>query len=174
MADTVRSKSALIALYADNNTGDISEQDHRDVLATLLGNYAGLSVAGGSTPQSLNTTPAKLTAFTANMAAADMTPAYASANITMAVAGVVKVDAVINAFGEAGITYIFSFAINTTVQSAFKAKYTATATELFTVHLSGLLTVSAGQAISVYGESDAGGGANLTVVNAQLIVLGRG
>jgi hypothetical protein len=36
MADTFRTKSALLALLADNTAGDISAQDFRDVLVSLI------------------------------------------------------------------------------------------------------------------------------------------
>lgn len=36
MADTQRTRAALIAMFADNNTGEISEQDLRDFLVTVM------------------------------------------------------------------------------------------------------------------------------------------
>ncbi len=52
MAQTERTYAEILALLADNVTGDISPQDHRDVVASMLGGYAGLiqSVAGGTDP----------------------------------------------------------------------------------------------------------------------------
>ncbi len=52
MAQTERTYAEILAILADNVTGDISPQDHRDVVASMLGGYAGLiqSVAGGSDP----------------------------------------------------------------------------------------------------------------------------
>lgn len=35
MSDTARTEAALLALYADNSTGDISAQDLRDLVATV-------------------------------------------------------------------------------------------------------------------------------------------
>ena len=36
MADTQRTRAALLALLADNVTGNISPQDHRDSLVTIM------------------------------------------------------------------------------------------------------------------------------------------
>lgn len=50
MADTIRTRADLQTLLADNTTGDISPQDHRDVLVSVLGVFGQLyshdSVAG--------------------------------------------------------------------------------------------------------------------------------
>lgn len=59
MADTARSTSDLLALLADNTTGDISPQDVRDVLASFV-DYASLelSAVGGPVVMSaVGTTP---------------------------------------------------------------------------------------------------------------------
>lgn len=42
MPDTQRTKTALLALLADNVTGAISEQDMRDILVSNMGAYGGL------------------------------------------------------------------------------------------------------------------------------------
>lgn len=61
MADTVRTKSSLLSIYADNSAGDIDEQDGRDLIVSVLGCYAMLYVTGNSTAQTgLSTTPATL------------------------------------------------------------------------------------------------------------------
>lgn len=42
MADTQRDTGSLLTLYADNTTGDISPQDLRDGIVSILGAYGGL------------------------------------------------------------------------------------------------------------------------------------
>lgn len=44
MPDTERNLTALLALYADNTTGDISPQDLRDGIVSILGGYGGLKI----------------------------------------------------------------------------------------------------------------------------------
>lgn len=48
MADTQRLKSALIALLADNSTGEISEQDIRDMLVSIMGSQTITTVSGAT------------------------------------------------------------------------------------------------------------------------------
>ena len=52
MAQTERTYTEILALLDDNTTGEISPQDHRDVVASILGGYAGLiqSLSGGPDP----------------------------------------------------------------------------------------------------------------------------
>lgn len=59
MADTARTTAALLALLADNSTGDISAQDLRDMLATLLDHgEQSLTIAGSTvTMSAVGTTP---------------------------------------------------------------------------------------------------------------------
>jgi len=44
MADTVRTKSALLALFPDNIIGDISAQDQRDFLVSTMGSITRTAV----------------------------------------------------------------------------------------------------------------------------------
>jgi len=49
MADTIRTRAAVLTLLADNTSNDISPQDHRDGVVSMFGVYAMMSVQGNST-----------------------------------------------------------------------------------------------------------------------------
>ena len=49
MADTVRTRTALLALLANNTTGDISPQDLRDFMVSTFGGRAIRTVTGDAT-----------------------------------------------------------------------------------------------------------------------------
>ena len=51
MTDTARSLTALQTLLADNSAGDISAQDLRDMLVSILGVYGGLYCTAGASAQ---------------------------------------------------------------------------------------------------------------------------
>jgi len=55
MADTVRERATLIGLLADNSTQQISEQDDRDVLMSIMGVYAQLYLTAGASAISVGT-----------------------------------------------------------------------------------------------------------------------
>ena len=50
MADTRRVLSALLTLFADNTAGDISPQDMRDLVVSVVNNRAIRTVTEGFTP----------------------------------------------------------------------------------------------------------------------------
>lgn len=92
MADTNRTLAAILALLADNTTGDISPQDLRDSIISVFANYALIGVAGGATGQTTNATPGtfdKVTGFTTDGLAAGAVAANAvSDKLTVSVDGV--------------------------------------------------------------------------------------
>jgi len=51
MADSVRTRTSLLSLYADNSTQNISPQDLRDGIVSVMGVLAHLYVTGNSTAQ---------------------------------------------------------------------------------------------------------------------------
>ena len=89
MADTSRTLAAVLALLADNSTGDISPQDIRDAIVSVFANYAAIGVEGGSTAQtSISATPAKVTGFTTDgLHAGALTHNAANDKLTATVAG---------------------------------------------------------------------------------------
>ena len=48
MADTERTIAELLALFADNTSGDISEQDCRDLIVTFAAAFGGLYIEGNA------------------------------------------------------------------------------------------------------------------------------
>lgn len=172
MADTVRSRTALLALLADNVSGDISAQDMRDVLVSLHGVYGQIYTAAGATAQSLDTTAAKLTGFAANGSSAGTTPDHSNDRITVGTDGIYLVHGQFSAIGETGTTYILQLRNNAAAVDQAKAKFTASMTvgDVASISFIGLVSLSANDMLTVYGESDDAGGADLTLVEAQLTV----
>ena len=81
MADTIRTRAALLALLTDNITGNISAQDMRDVLVSLFGVYGMISTQDGSTAQNSITSFVKLANWTHSGPSLGLTPAHASGQI---------------------------------------------------------------------------------------------
>lgn len=48
MADTARTIAELLAFFADNATGDVSEQDCRDLIVTFSNSFGGLYMEGNA------------------------------------------------------------------------------------------------------------------------------
>jgi len=60
MADTVRNRADLLALFGDNTTGDCTPQRLRDGIVSILGVAAQLYATGASTGQTMGTSPTTL------------------------------------------------------------------------------------------------------------------
>lgn len=172
MTDTIRDRTTLLTLLADNVSGDISAQDMRDVLVSLHGVYGQIYVTGGAAAQSLDTTPAKLTSFAANGSSAGTTPDHTNDQITVGTDGVYLVSGQFSAIGETGTTYILKLRNNAVAVDQATAKFTTSLMvgDAVSASFVGLVSLSASDVLTVYGESDDAGGANLTLVEAQLVV----
>lgn len=93
MADTVRTRAALLALLPDNMTEDISPQDLRDVVVSLHGVYGEMSIQAGASAQgSISTTPAIVTGWNTNGLSDGTTPDHTTNGITITEAGIFVVD----------------------------------------------------------------------------------
>lgn len=171
MVDTIRDRATLITLLVDNVSGDISAQDMRDVLVSVHGVYGQIYVTGGAAAQSLTTTPAKLSGFTANGLGVGATPDHTNDQITVGTDGVYLVMGQFSAISETGTTYILKLRNNAVAVDQATAKFTGSMTvgDVISASFVGLANLSANDVLTVYGESDDAGGANLTLVEAQLV-----
>lgn len=92
MADTIRTRSQLLDLLADNQTGDIGAQDMRDMLVSLMGVYGSiLDTENGSSQTVVASVPEKLINFTENGLAVGMTPDFANNDLQVEHTGVYQV-----------------------------------------------------------------------------------
>ena len=172
MADTIRDRSAIIALLPDNTSGEISPQDLRDFAVSTWGVYGGLSFYNNGSAQSLNTTTATIVAFNTTAGSDGTTVSTGSHNITILSAGVwlVQMNMTLTAFNS-GTLYSFHIAKNgTRIVGASSAVKTTDTNGYYGVSVSLSLSLAVSDIITVIGESDAGGGQNVTPVHGQLLV----
>ena len=84
MADTIRTKAAILALLADNASQDISPQDLRDAIVSIFGVYGFLYVTNGVTAQTgIGTSPALVTGLVTAGAGVGTTPNGTSKRIVI-------------------------------------------------------------------------------------------
>ena len=154
MADTPRTLSALQTILADNISADISAQDIRDFLVSVLGGYGAISTVDSASSQGSlsDVTPTLLTAFTANgVAASDVTPDHTSDDITVGVAGDYAVTLSASFAGSNLTNYILQFAVDGTPVAAYKMqRKIGTGADIGHGSLTAILTLAAGEAVSVY------------------------
>jgi hypothetical protein len=150
MADTQRSLAALQTLLADNTTQQISAQDVRDFLVSALGGYGSIRVIDGATPQGVSgATPEHLGGFTADGDASGVTPDFAAGTVSPDVDGVYLAQLSASFTGNPNTTFVMGFAVDA-VPTEFKAeRKIASGGDIGNLATLGLLTLTAGQAVSV-------------------------
>jgi hypothetical protein len=151
MADTQRTLAALLALLADNITGDISPQDIRDFLVSVSGGYGSIFVHGGVTAQAgITSTPVKMTGFDTNGISNGTTPDHTSDDINISVAGDYLVSGAVSFIGTSNSTFDIDIYINSvTTNYGFERKL-GTGTDVGSGPLEGLITCAVNDKINVF------------------------
>jgi hypothetical protein len=170
MADTELSRTDLLALLVPGAEGEISAQDLRDCMASLLGGYASIYVQDGSTAQtSIGATPAKLTGFAADGESLGLVPAHASDQITVPVAGTYLVHGDFCFSGTASRTFQLRLRKTAVEVAGIGCKVTLDGSgTLSGGSFSGLVACDEDDVLTVYVEADAES-SSLTLTDAALV-----
>lgn len=175
MVDTVRTTAALLALFADNTTGDISAQDLRDMIVSVHGVYGGMYFSDNSSTDSFSSTFAVVTRFDTAMPADSGTTidVVTDNDIVVGVDG----DYLIHASAsmkDPSVASIFEFAVHvdgseeTTIKWQDYADSAADNAE--TGGGSGIVSLTSGQAIDLRVKVTSGT-PTATIVHGRLLVL---
>ena len=108
MADTSRTKAELLTLFADNITGDISEQDMRDFIASVFDEYGSLQIKSGVTAQSVSATPQKLINWSSIGPSLGVVPDFANNEFTIGTDGIYEGVGMFMFSGSANKTYVMA------------------------------------------------------------------
>lgn len=170
MADTARDLAALLALLADNTSGNISPQDLRDCLVSCLGEY-GVLYKTSATNQSVSATPSKLTAFsTAGVSGGNVTVSAGSNRITVGNSGKYRVTIACQ-FTNASVADRFSIVLYKNGSTTGFASQTQApaANEPANVVIDTIIDLTAADYLEVYGVA-AGGSRTVDVGNPCMTV----
>ncbi len=172
MVDTIRERSAILALLPDNTSGEISPQDLRDMVVSVWGVYGGMAFYNNSSTQSFNTSQTTLARFDISLGGVGTTIDLPNDRITFDTGGVYLLNFQMTvAAMNPGTKYSFHAAINgTRVNGLSTAVCSQSASDIFSCSICGLITVTSTQILTILGESDAGGGQNITAQHGQLSV----
>lgn len=162
MADVARSKADLLALFADNITGAISEQDLRDFVVSLLGEYGSLKTISGVTNQAQTATPVKMTGWTADGLSVGVTVAHANDEMTIVTDGVYRVEWDACFIGTNSKTYLLALYVDTGGGYADAGlprieRKLGTGGDVGSAHMHGEVSLGAGDKIAIYSHSSDGG-----------------
>ena len=167
MADTRRTRASILALFADNITGDISPQDLRDFVVTALGGYASIKTVEGSTAQTgIGTTPVKLTTWDTNGDANGLTPDQENGEITIDIDGVYFVNCNISFSGTSNVTFQLHLNVDDVERDEGLHRKISTGGDVGSAGFSSIVSLSANEVLSVYIDGD-GTSDSVTPVDAQ-------
>lgn len=171
MADTIRDRSALIALLADNSAGDISAQDVRDVLISVHGVYGDLRVEGGATAQTgIGTSQTKMTGWDTDGESAGTTlDSTTDDDIAVGTAGVYRIAFHITLDGSASEVFTFEIAkggVGTGIKCEAEINSTP---DQATASCEGFVSCAASDLITVLVNAGAAS-KEITPIEAQLVV----
>lgn len=172
MVDTVRTLAQLQALLADNATGDISPQDLRDFLVSVLGVYGSVYVLDGAAAQIPGVSPVKLTAFANNGVASGITPDHTNDRLTVDVdsAGVFYAVFQCSFSGSNNATFEFEAYVNAVGTGYKVSRKLGAAGDVGSCSLAGLAALADADDLEIY-VNGSGAGSSLTVEDAQLILI---
>lgn len=171
MADTIRSRTELLALLADNTTGDISPQDLRDMLVSLMGVYGGIEAIDESTPQTgIGTSPVKVTGWTENETSVGVTPDFSAGSLTILYDGVYIVSCQVSFSGTLNTTFSFHLAVDAVEQDEGFHRKLGTGGDVGSSSVTAIIPMVAGNVITLQVEAD-GAGKQITPVDMQLITF---
>lgn len=172
MVDTIRTRAQVLALLADNVTGDISPQDVRDMLVSLFGVYGSIYVKDAVAGQVPGVTPVKLLAFTTNGLSNGLTPDHTNDRLTVPdaqSAGDYIVFFQCAFSGTNNATFQFEFYLNQ-VATGFKAsRKLGAAGDVGSCSLIGLGSLVSLDEIEIFVDGTAA--ASIVVEDAQLIAV---
>lgn len=172
MADTIRSKTELLALLADNTTGDISPQDMRDILVSLMGVYGEMLIVNSSTAQTgITTTPELMTGWTKNGVSNGVTLDYLNNQITVLYNGVYSISLGVSFSGTLNTEFLLHLRVDGVEQDEGLHRVIGTGGDVGSAGFTALKTLTAGQILTIYVASDDAGGSSFTPVDAQLRVV---
>ena len=172
MADTPKSVADLQTLLANNTSGAISPQDVRDFLVSALGIYGDISVFnnGTETQNNIGTTPVQLVGFDTDGNSNGCTPAQASNQITVGVAGDYRVSFHCTFFGDAGI-YKFRLRKGGVEQSYGCGRKIGSSGDVGSTSFEApAITLAASDVLTIYVESDAASGDAITMQDSAFSV----
>lgn len=166
---TKRSKSDLNTLFADNTSQDISAEDQRDMLDTLMSTMGGIYWDSNATPQAMTAdTYAKIINSSGNMAGVNgVTADYTNNRLVATISGIHKVYCHFGASVSSPNTLLHaSVYVNGAHTYLELDRHLSTANDLGAMSMSGPIQVNAGEAIELWIQLD--GSMNITVKHAQL------
>jgi len=174
MTDTIRTRSAILTLLADNSSKGISAQDLRDAVVSMWGVFGELYIASGSSSQTVTQTAAVMSLWSNAGESNGVTVDTSDNELVIGTNGdgTYRVNLDISFVGAAGAKYVFELRKNgNATGKRAQGRAVLHKDEDYSQH-AGLLTyvtAVATDSLQIYVESDKAS-ADLKVTDAQFSV----
>lgn len=168
MAETARTRAALLALLADNSNGDITPERIRDFLISTLGGFGGIFVNDGVVAQSITTNFATLTGFVTAFPTDSMVSDPVADTVTISIDGTYDIYFGYTISNGINKTFDFVIAVDGTPTVIQTHRKISAGDDQGGNSMRGILELSAGEAITVQVKVDSA--EDLTLIHAQLVV----
>jgi len=159
MTDTIRTRSAILTLLADNSAKAISAQDLRDTVISMWGVFGEMYIISGSSSQTITQTAGVLTLWNAAGESNGMTIDTSDNEIVIGTNGdgTYRVHVNISYVGDAGAKFVFQLrkngsAINRRGQSRALLHMDMDESKMASFH--GFVTAVATDSFQIYVETD--------------------
>ena len=175
MADTIRTQAQILTLLADNTTGDISPQDHRDqVVSGAVYGGMGMDADTAPTQGSIGTSFIKVTIWDIDLPSSGVV-ADSTTNNDLTVptngAGDYNISLGMTLSGTSSTTFTFEVFVNaaqTTDKAGFSMKV-GTGGDVQTCARNWILTLADADVLTAYVKAD-GASKSITVDYGHLII----
>ena len=175
MADTIRTKTELLALAPIGTAGAISAQDLRDMLVSILGCYGAMGFTNNANTQAIALdTPEVLTGDDgASMWVAGVsdgitvTPALGTQGITIVTAGVYEISLHVSFQGVATKIHEF-FLYKDGVTTGVSCRRYTSSNDVGSCSFSAFLTLAAAEVLTIWVEGTGNG--NIVIEECQFTV----
>jgi len=172
MADTFKTLSTLQSLLADNTSEDISPQDVRDMLVSIMGVYAQLYTHDGVSGLTVGTSPVDVewaSGQTEDGIDADATAE--SITVGSGHDGLYLALAQFSFSGSLSVTFELHLAVDGVQEDAIACKRKlGTGGDVGSCSFAGLVTLADGEEVTVEVEAD-GSSKTFTLVHGQLVLI---
>lgn len=160
---TSRTKADLLDRLPDNSAKTITEERVRDIVESAFSSLGSIRVLDGAAPQVVDIAPALLTAFAADgPSSSDVTPDNTTDDITVTVPGVYLIG--FHASFTAPASRVIQLRVRVdAAEQSIGAQHISSGS----VSASDMLTLAAGEVVTLYIESDQDT-TSVTVVDAAL------
>lgn len=171
MADVIRTKAQILALLADNSTGEISPQDLRDMMVSLMGVYGMIIDAANATAQTVVSGVAeKQMNWTADGLSVGMTPDYANGDLQVDNTGVYLIIGKASLRASVSNVVIQShIRVDDVQQDAGYHRKMASAGDQGSASMFSILSLNAAEKLSLWIEADVN--CDIVVEHSELIAV---